>query len=148
HLGGTLPGAGDGGLSLLDRVVRAHPAIVRAPQLRLHRCVVQAPVPRSLRHAVALLSVVLRPARSPCRSLPRLAHHVLRRPWHRFATPPGPRVHRASGVRRPARSRPFTGSEVKDSETIERIRAAAQLAARALAEVGKRVEPGVTTDEL
>jgi len=43
---------------------------------------------------------------------------------------------------------PFTGSEVKDSETIERIRAAAQLAARALAEVGKRVEPGVTTDEL
>src|SRR5690606_6724375 len=35
---------------------------------------------------------------------------------------------------------PFTGSEVKDSETIERIRAAAQLAARALAEVGKRVD--------
>ena len=43
---------------------------------------------------------------------------------------------------------PFTGSEVKDAETIERIRAAAQLAARCLAEVGKRVEPGITTDEL
>lgn len=43
---------------------------------------------------------------------------------------------------------PFTGPEVKDAETIERIRAAAQLAAQALAEVGKHVEPGVTTDEL
>src|SRR5690625_2089899 len=43
---------------------------------------------------------------------------------------------------------PFTGSEVKDAETIERIRAAAQLAARALVEVGKNVAPGVTTDEL
>ena len=43
---------------------------------------------------------------------------------------------------------PFTGSEVKDPETIERIRAAAQLAARALVEVGKNVAPGITTDEL
>ncbi|PSK99809.1 methionine aminopeptidase type I [Haloactinopolyspora alba] len=43
---------------------------------------------------------------------------------------------------------PFTGSEVKDTETIERIRASAQLAARALAEVGKHVQPGVTTDDL
>jgi methionyl aminopeptidase len=43
---------------------------------------------------------------------------------------------------------PFTGSEVKDAETIERIRAAGQLAARALAEVGKHVQPGITTDEL
>ncbi|NEE01715.1 type I methionyl aminopeptidase [Phytoactinopolyspora halotolerans] len=42
----------------------------------------------------------------------------------------------------------FTGSEVKDAETIERIRVAAQLAARALQEVGKHVAPGVTTDEL
>ncbi len=46
------------------------------------------------------------------------------------------------------RPAPFLGSEVKDAETIERIRASAQLAARALAEVGKHVEPGVTTDDL
>ncbi|TDE13496.1 type I methionyl aminopeptidase [Jiangella asiatica] len=47
-----------------------------------------------------------------------------------------------------ARPTPFSGSEIKDADTIERIRVAAQLAARALAEVGKHVEPGVTTDEL
>jgi methionyl aminopeptidase len=49
------------------------------------------------------------------------------------------------GRKAPAR---FTGSEVKDADTIERIRSAAQLAAQALAEVGKHVEPGTTTDEL
>ncbi|NDL57208.1 type I methionyl aminopeptidase [Phytoactinopolyspora mesophila] len=49
------------------------------------------------------------------------------------------------GRKAPAR---FTGSEIKDAETIRRIRAAAQLAAQALAEVGKHVEPGTTTDEL
>ena len=43
---------------------------------------------------------------------------------------------------------PFRGSEVKDAETIERMRAAGRLAARALAEVGRHVEPGVTTDDL
>ncbi|WP_166355907.1 type I methionyl aminopeptidase [Phytoactinopolyspora limicola] len=43
---------------------------------------------------------------------------------------------------------PFTGSEVKDTATIDRIRTAAELAARALAEVGKHVVPGITTDEL
>lgn len=37
---------------------------------------------------------------------------------------------------------------VKDAETIERMRVAGRIAARALAEVGKHVEPGVTTDEL
>jgi methionyl aminopeptidase len=37
---------------------------------------------------------------------------------------------------------------VKDAETIERMRLAGRIAARALAEVGKHVEPGVTTDEL
>ena len=41
-----------------------------------------------------------------------------------------------------------TASEVKSAETIERIRAASQLAARALEEVGRAVAPGVTTDEL
>jgi len=43
---------------------------------------------------------------------------------------------------------PFTGSEVKDPETIERIRAACRLAAQARDLVGRHVEPGVTTDEL
>lgn len=47
-----------------------------------------------------------------------------------------------------ARPAPFEGSEVKDAGTIERIRVAAQLAAQALAEVGKHVAPGITTDEL
>lgn len=46
------------------------------------------------------------------------------------------------------REAPFTGSEVKDAETIERIRAAGRIAARGLAEVAKHVAPGVTTDEL
>ena len=43
---------------------------------------------------------------------------------------------------------PFTGSEVKDAETIERMRVAGRLAARARDLVGRHVEPGVTTDEL
>ena len=43
---------------------------------------------------------------------------------------------------------PFQGSEIKDPETIERIRAASRLAARTLAEVGRAVRPGTTTDEL
>jgi methionyl aminopeptidase len=38
--------------------------------------------------------------------------------------------------------------EVKDAETIERMRVAGRIAARALAEVGAHVAPGVTTDEL
>jgi methionyl aminopeptidase len=43
---------------------------------------------------------------------------------------------------------PFTGNEVKDAETIERIRVACSLAAQARDEVGRLVTPGVTTDEL
>lgn len=43
---------------------------------------------------------------------------------------------------------PFTGSEVKAPETIERIRRAGRLAAQALEAVGAAVAPGVTTDEL
>ncbi|MGO4257453.1 type I methionyl aminopeptidase [Marmoricola sp. RAF53] len=42
----------------------------------------------------------------------------------------------------------FTGSEVKDAETIERMRVAGRLAAQALQEVGRHVVPGVTHDEL
>jgi methionyl aminopeptidase len=38
--------------------------------------------------------------------------------------------------------------EVKDAETIERMRVAGRLAAQALTEVGAHVAPGVTTDEL
>jgi methionyl aminopeptidase len=38
--------------------------------------------------------------------------------------------------------------EVKDAATIERMRVAGRVAAQALAEVGRHVEPGVTTDEL
>ena len=43
---------------------------------------------------------------------------------------------------------PFTGSEVKTPETIERIRRASRLAAQAIVEVGRHIEPGVTTDYL
>jgi methionyl aminopeptidase len=43
---------------------------------------------------------------------------------------------------------PFTGSEVKDEETVAKMRVAGRLAAQALQLVGKHVEPGVTTDEL
>ena len=42
----------------------------------------------------------------------------------------------------------FTGSEVKDAETIERMRVAGRLAAQARDLVGSHVAPGVTTDEL
>jgi methionyl aminopeptidase len=44
---------------------------------------------------------------------------------------------------------PRTGErEVKDAPTIERMRVACRVAAQALAEVGRHVAPGVTTDEL
>ncbi len=47
------------------------------------------------------------------------------------------------------RKRPRTGEpDVKDPDTIERMRVAGRIAARALAEVGRHVAPGVTTDEL
>ncbi len=56
-------------------------------------------------------------------------------------------IARPEYVDRPAPA-PFTGDEVKDAETIERIRAACRLAARARDLVGEQVAPGVTTDEL
>jgi methionyl aminopeptidase len=49
------------------------------------------------------------------------------------------------GHPRPAR---YTGPEVKDAATIERMRIAGRIAAQALAEVGRHVAAGVTTDEL
>jgi len=49
------------------------------------------------------------------------------------------------GQKRAAR---HTGSEVKDAETIEKMRIVGRLAAQALAAVGEAIAPGVTTDEL
>jgi methionyl aminopeptidase len=49
------------------------------------------------------------------------------------------------GKRAPA---PFSGSEVKTPDVIERMRVAGRIAALALEEVGRNVVPGVTTDEL
>ena len=47
------------------------------------------------------------------------------------------------------RKRPRIGEpDVKDPETIERMRVAGRIAAQALDEVGRHVAPGVTTDEL
>jgi methionyl aminopeptidase len=56
-------------------------------------------------------------------------------------------IPRPEYVDKPAPAR-FTGSEVKDPETIERMRVAGRIAAQALQEVGKHVTPGVTHDEL
>lgn len=49
------------------------------------------------------------------------------------------------GKESPAR---FTGREVKDADTIERMRRAGRLAAQARDLVGSHVAPGVTTDDL
>ncbi len=43
---------------------------------------------------------------------------------------------------------PYKGSYVQDAETIERMRVAGNLAARAMAAVAAHIAPGVTTDEL
>ncbi|MGA7205691.1 MAG: type I methionyl aminopeptidase [Specibacter sp.] len=43
---------------------------------------------------------------------------------------------------------PFTGSEVKDAETLEKIRISSKIAAQAIVEVGRHIVPGVTTDRL
>jgi methionyl aminopeptidase len=65
-------------------------------------------------------------------------------------SPPRPvpaSIERPEYVGRPGPT-PFAGSEVKTPEVIDRIRVAARVAAQALAEVGRAVRPGVTTDEL
>ncbi|WP_372727711.1 type I methionyl aminopeptidase [Nocardioides sp.] len=56
-------------------------------------------------------------------------------------------IPRPEYVDKPAPAR-FTGSEVKDAETIEKMRIAGKLAAQARELVGSHVEPGITTDEL
>ena len=56
-------------------------------------------------------------------------------------------IPRPEYVDRPAPQR-FTGPEIKDLETIERMRVAGRLAAQALHEVGRAIVPGITTDAL
>jgi methionyl aminopeptidase len=56
-------------------------------------------------------------------------------------------IARPEYVDRPVPER-FVGSEIKDAETVERMRVAGRIAGQALAEVGRAVAPGVTTDEL
>ncbi len=44
---------------------------------------------------------------------------------------------------------PYTGPEVQDADTVERMRVAGRIAAQAMAEAAKLIAPpGVTTDEL
>jgi methionyl aminopeptidase len=43
---------------------------------------------------------------------------------------------------------PYTGPEVQDSETVEKMRIAGRIAARAMAEAARHIAPGVTTDKL
>ncbi len=57
------------------------------------------------------------------------------------------RIPRPEYVDQPAPAK-FTGPEVKDAETIAKMRIAGKLAAQARELVGSHVTPGVTTDEL
>ncbi|MBB1244219.1 type I methionyl aminopeptidase [Streptomyces durbertensis] len=43
---------------------------------------------------------------------------------------------------------PYSGPEVQDAETVERMRVAGRVAAQALAEAARHIAPGVTTDKL
>jgi methionyl aminopeptidase len=56
-------------------------------------------------------------------------------------------IPRPEYVDRPAPAK-YTGPEVKDAETIEKMRIAGRIAARALHEAAAAIAPGVTTDEL
>jgi methionyl aminopeptidase len=56
-------------------------------------------------------------------------------------------IERPEYVGRPAPER-YAGPEVKDPDTIARMRVAGRIAAEALELVGRHVTPGVTTDEL
>ena len=56
-------------------------------------------------------------------------------------------IARPEYVNRPAPA-PFEGSDVQSAATIEAMRIAGRIAADALAEIGRNVRPGVSTDEL
>ncbi|MDX2704957.1 type I methionyl aminopeptidase [Streptomyces sp. PA03-6a] len=56
-------------------------------------------------------------------------------------------IPRPEYVGRPA-PRPYDGPEVQSAETIEKMRIASRIAARAMEEAAKAIAPGVTTDEL
>jgi methionyl aminopeptidase len=56
-------------------------------------------------------------------------------------------IRRPEYVDRP-RPQPFTGSEVKDAETIELMRIAGRIAAQAMQAAAAIIAPGVTTDEI
>ncbi len=58
-----------------------------------------------------------------------------------------PHIERPEYVDRPAPA-PYDGPEVKDADTIARMRVAGRIAAQALQHVGAHVAPGITTDEL
>jgi methionyl aminopeptidase len=56
-------------------------------------------------------------------------------------------IARPEYVDRPAPAK-YDGPEVKDAETIEKMRVAGRIAAQAMAEAAKVIAPGVTTDEI
>ena len=56
-------------------------------------------------------------------------------------------IPRPEYVDRPAPAA-YTGPEVKDDETIDRMRVAGRIAAEAMAAAASVIAPGVTTDEL
>ncbi|MFG3256153.1 type I methionyl aminopeptidase [Streptomyces sp. NPDC048172] len=61
--------------------------------------------------------------------------------------PVPPSIARPEYVDKPAPA-PYQGPEVQDAETIERMRTASRIAARAMEEAAKHIAPGVTTDKL
>ena len=61
--------------------------------------------------------------------------------------PVPPHIPRPEYVDRPGPA-PYTGPDVQDADTIARMRVAGRIAADAMAEVARHIEPGVTTDEL
>ncbi len=56
-------------------------------------------------------------------------------------------IRRPEYVGKPAPT-PYTGPEIQDSDTVERMRIAGRIAAQAMEEAAKLIAPGVTTDEL
>jgi len=56
-------------------------------------------------------------------------------------------IARPEYVDRPAPAK-YTGPEVKDAETVEKMRIAGRIAAQAMASAAEAIAPGVTTDEL